>query len=209
MENRSKEFRTVSYDVWKRNIEKSISIYSKLIDYYIFDEIYTFTLELYDRLNSGGKLIMFGNGGSAADCDHIVGEFRNRFLIDRKPVMAMSLANSISTITAIGNDFSYDEIFSRQLTAICSKNDSVIALSTSGTSRNITKAFNELHDNKELYKSVDSLLISGVIVLDTHVKRHIEIPIGPSKYTVARIQEATMFVLHMMCFFYDSMSETK
>lgn len=200
--------KTLLYDAWGKSIKKSMSIYSSMIDIDIFNAIYQFTYRLYQRLNSGGKLIMFGNGGSAADCDHIVGEFRNRFLLNRKPAMAMSLTNSVATVTAIGNDFSYEELFSRQLTAISNKNDAIIALSTSGTSKNIKKAFDDLYwENRELYDAVDSLLISGEFFLDYHVKEHIMIPVTYSKYMVARIQEATMFILHMMCQFYDVFCE--
>lgn len=200
--------KVVSLDRWNKSLNTSMSIYSKLIDVDFFNTIYNFTVDLFIRLNSGGKLIMFGNGGSAADCDHIVGEFRNRFLVDRKPAMAMSLTNSVATVTSIGNDFSYEELFSRQLLSICNEGDSIIALSTSGTSKNIKRAFVELYNEKrKLYDSVNSLLISGEFVLNYNVKNHIEIPVTYSKYMVARIQEVTMFILHMMCQFYDSLCE--
>ena len=95
---------------------------------------------LSSAFKNGNKLIIFGNGGSAADAQHIAAEFVGRFEKERKPLPAMILHGNSSSVTAIGNDYSYDMIFSRQLEAFGKKGDMVIALSTSGNSVNVISA---------------------------------------------------------------------
>lgn len=95
---------------------------------------------LSSAFKNGNKLIIFGNGGSAADAQHIAAEFVGRFEKERKPLPAMILHGNSSSLTAIGNDYSYDMVFSRQLEAFAKKGDIVIALSTSGNSVNVISA---------------------------------------------------------------------
>lgn len=94
----------------------------------------------------GNKVIIFGNGGSAADAQHIAAEFVGRFEKERKPLPAIILHGNSSAVTAIGNDYSYDNVFSRQMEAFAKKGDLVIALSTSGNSRNIVVAVEKAND---------------------------------------------------------------
>jgi D-sedoheptulose 7-phosphate isomerase len=91
-------------------------------------------------LREGGKVILFGNGGSATDASHIAAEFVNRFLIDRPPLPAIALNTDPAVMTSIGNDFGFDEVFSKQLAALGREGDVVIAISTSGNSANVLKA---------------------------------------------------------------------
>ena len=88
----------------------------------------------------GNKVVLFGNGGSAADAQHIAAEFIGRFKINRKSLPAIALTNNSSTITALSNDFSFDVVFSRQCECLVSKGDIVIGISTSGNSLNVKKA---------------------------------------------------------------------
>src|SRR5680860_607223 len=85
----------------------------------------------------GGKLLIFGNGGSAADSNHIAAEFVGRYLTDRRPLPALSLAENQSSITAVGNDYGFDQVFSRQVEAFGRPGDLAVGLSTSGTSENV------------------------------------------------------------------------
>lgn len=87
-----------------------------------------------------GKLLICGNGGSAADAQHVAGEFVNRFLIDRPPLPAIALSTDTSVLTAIGNDFGYDQVFSKQVSALGRSGDVLLAISTSGNSVNVLKA---------------------------------------------------------------------
>ncbi len=95
---------------------------------------------LLQKLRSGGKLITFGNGGSAADAQHIAAEFVGRYRVTRKAIPAIALTTDSSALTAIGNDFGFEEIFSRQLEALGRTGDVALAISTSGTSANILRA---------------------------------------------------------------------
>lgn len=92
------------------------------------------------QLLAGGKLITFGNGGSAADAQHIAAEFVGRYRAERKALAAVALTTDSSTLTSIGNDFGFEEIFSRQLEAVGKPGDVVLAISTSGNSRNVLHA---------------------------------------------------------------------
>lgn len=94
-------------------------------------------------LKSGGKVLLAGNGGSAADAQHIAGEFVSRFAFDRPGLAAVALTTDTSIITAIGNDYGYDKLFSRQVQALGNRGDVFIGYSTSGRSPNILKAFEE------------------------------------------------------------------
>lgn len=91
-------------------------------------------------LGRGGKILLAGNGGSAADAQHWAGEFVNRFLMDRPPLPAMALTTDTSVLTAIGNDFGYELIFAKQIQALAKEDDVFIGISTSGNSANIVAA---------------------------------------------------------------------
>ena len=163
----------------------------------IFRSLCKFTFDLCRSIRIGGKVILFGNGGSAADCDHIVGELRGRYLTERDPIFAISLTDSISTITATSNDYDYESIFSRQLKGITNEFDNLIGLSTSGISNNVIKGMELI---KKIYPNINSLFISGLISdINPNFKHHIMIPVEYKKYNVPVIQEITMFLLHFMC----------
>ncbi|HMP71633.1 MAG TPA: SIS domain-containing protein [Kiritimatiellia bacterium] len=104
------------------------------------EEIERLAVEMVERLKSGGKLLICGNGGSAADAQHIAGEFINRFLRERKPYAAVALTTDTSVITAIGNDYSYDLIFEKQVAGIGRAEDMLLAISTSGNAENVLQA---------------------------------------------------------------------
>ena len=93
-----------------------------------------------DCLKSGGKILIFGNGGSAADAQHIAAELVGRYKVERKGLPAIALTTDTSAITSIGNDFGYNHIFDRQVEALANKSDVVIGISTSGKSENIINA---------------------------------------------------------------------
>lgn len=196
-----------AYDRYRYNVKQTQRMYGELCGDHIYEVLHDFIADFFLNVCEGAKLVMFGNGGSAADCDHIVGEFRNRFWYKRKAVNAISLSDSIATVTAIGNDFCFEDIFSRQLEGILEPFDSVIALSTSGRSKNVISAGKLLAKD---FPDCNSLIITGLMDEDETVegfKYHIQIPIEYNKYTVARIQEASMFLLHTLCGLFDSICE--
>lgn len=97
-------------------------------------------------LRAGGKVIFCGNGGSAADAQHLAAELMGRFLVDRAPLAALALTVDTSALTAIGNDYGYEHVFSRQLHGIGKPGDVLIGISTSGNSRNVIEAFNKARE---------------------------------------------------------------
>jgi D-sedoheptulose 7-phosphate isomerase len=143
-------------------------------------------------LKSGGKVLIFGNGGSAADAQHIASEFVNRFSKDRKALSAIALTTDTSLLTSIGNDRSFNSIFSRQIEALGRKGDVAWAISTSGKSKNVVSAL-------EVAKSLGlkTILLTGSEVgkIGDSVDCLVKIP---SKST-PRIQELHITVAHIIC----------
>ncbi|MGB7292908.1 MAG: D-sedoheptulose 7-phosphate isomerase [Thermodesulfobacteriota bacterium] len=143
-------------------------------------------------IKSGGKVLIFGNGGSAADAQHIASEFVNRFSIDREAFSAIALTTDTSLITSIGNDRSFNNIFSRQIEALGRKGDVAWGISTSGKSKNVVSAL-------EVAKSagLKTILLTGSEVgkLGDSVDCLVKIP---SKST-PRIQELHITVAHIIC----------
>ncbi len=95
---------------------------------------------IFEKTQSGGSILLCGNGGSASDSQHIAAEFVNRFKYDRKPISSVALTTDTSIITSIANDYTFDLIFSKQIEAIGKNNDVLIAISTSGQSKNVIEA---------------------------------------------------------------------
>jgi D-sedoheptulose 7-phosphate isomerase len=95
---------------------------------------------IHDSLSAGGKLLVCGNGGSAADAQHVAAELVGRFKLQRKALPAIALTTNTSTLTAVANDYSFDEVFARQVAALGRAGDVLLVISTSGTSANVVKA---------------------------------------------------------------------
>ena len=140
-------------------------------------------------LNNGKKVLFFGNGGSAADAQHMAGEFVSKFMFDRNALPGISLTTDSSIITAVGNDYGFEYIFSRQIEAIAGEGDIVFAYSTSGKSVNVLNAL-ETAEKKGLY----TIGLTGLEgdKMKVYCRNLIKIP---SK-TVPRIQEGHLLVGH-------------
>lgn len=138
-----------------------------------------------------GKIMLCGNGGSAADAQHLAAEFLVRLnpQVNRKPFSAISLAQDISTLTACGNDYSFEDIFLRTFQALYKKNDTLIIISTSGNSKNIIKLLN-FAKQKKIYSIGFLGNNSGV------AKRLVNCPIIVNSSVTARIQECHIFLGH-------------
>ena len=125
-------------------INESVRTFTKISeDQHQVVLIENITNTILNAFNSDNKLLLCGNGGSAADSQHIAAEFTGRFLKERESVPAISLTTNTSVITAIGNDYGYDKVFSRQVSGLLNKKDCLIGISTSGKSQNIILAFEE------------------------------------------------------------------
>lgn len=150
-----------------------------------------------NSLSAGGKVFVCGNGGSASDAQHFAAELVGRFVTERKGLPAVALTTDTSIITAITNDYSFDEVFARQIDALCGKNDVMVAISTSGNSKNILRA---LMSAKQ--KGCLSILLSGKDGGQARAlaDRYIIIDSG----ITAVIQEMHIMILHMICGIIDA-----
>jgi D-sedoheptulose 7-phosphate isomerase len=128
----------------QKKINSLISNHEKVVNFLKeknnLKKINTFITVLYKILKNNGTVFWCGNGGSAADCQHLSAELIGRFKINRKPYRSISLTTDTSAITAISNDFSYEKVFSRQLEGLGTKKDLLFVFSTSGNSKNIINA---------------------------------------------------------------------
>ncbi len=145
-----------------------------------------------DSLKSGGKVILMGNGGSAGDAQHIAAEFVGRYKKERKSYPALALNTNTSTITAIGNDYGYDQTFARQVEGFANKIDIVIGISTSGNSANVYKAM-EVAKQKGCYTAALLGKDGGTI------KDIVDLPIVVKTNNTPRVQEGHIFIGHTLC----------
>ena len=136
--------RTRIQKIFKEGIELRQSFLERNLDV-LQDTI----LDIAETIRAGKKILFFGNGGSAADAQHFAAEFVNRYLFDRPPLAAIALTTDTSILTAIANDFGYDEIFEKQVKALGVEGDAAVGISTSGTSRNVLRGL-EAAQNKGL-----------------------------------------------------------
>lgn len=173
----------------EKSINESISCQKNLI--FLKKEIGDSIKLLYQKIKKGGKIIFCGNGGSAADAQHFAAELliRLRPKVNRKPIKAVSLVLDTSTITACGNDYSFDEIFSRPFEALGEKNDVLFAISTSGNSKNILKVL-----KKSKRMNIPSISLLGFD--GGRSKKYSNVSLIVNSNSVARIQEAHTFLGH-------------
>lgn len=150
---------------------------------------------MVNSLTNGGKILACGNGGSAGDCQHFAAELVGRFERERPGLASIALTTDTSAITAIGNDYSYDEIFSKQVHALGQPGDVLLAISTSGNSRNVIKAIEAAHER-------DMTIVAltgkgggkmGALLRENDV--HLCVPHDKT----ARIQEVHILAIHCLC----------
>ena len=144
---------------------------------------------------NGGKVLSCGNGGSAGDAQHFSSEMLNRFEMERPGLPAIALTTDSSTVTSIANDYAYDLIFSKQVTALGHAGDVLLAISTSGNSDNVNKAIDAAHDRQMTVIALDGK--SGGEMTEKLSLNDVEICV-PSEST-ARIQEVHLLVIHCIC----------
>jgi D-sedoheptulose 7-phosphate isomerase len=128
-------------------IRESIELKRKVLeDRALMAELALATEAIIKTLKAGGKVLLCGNGGSAADAQHLAAEFSGRFYFDRPPLFAEALHVNTSYLTAVANDYSFDEVFARQVRAKGGRGDVLVGLSTSGNSPNVLRALDEARD---------------------------------------------------------------
>lgn len=158
------------------------------------------TALLIGCIENGGKVLTCGNGGSAADAQHFSSELLNRFERDRQGLPAMALTTDASTVTSIANDYSYDEIFSKQIRALGQPNDLLLAISTSGNSENVNRGIVAAHD-----QGMHVIAFSGrnggkmAALLSAN-----DVELRVPSETTARIQEVHLLLIHCLCHCLDN-----
>jgi D-sedoheptulose 7-phosphate isomerase len=143
-------------------------------------------------LKLGNKILLFGNGGSAADAQHIAAEFINRFLIERPPLPAIALTTDTSVITSIGNDYDFSEIFSKQIRAIGQPGDVAWGISTSGNSANVMKGL-------EMAKKMGLVTVAFTGKDGGNIAKIVDFSVNVSSSNTARIQETHITAGHAIC----------
>lgn len=184
-------------DILSCNFQRSIDTKTKFLNDANLSRIFCKAADLVlNKYKNGGKLYIFGNGGSAADAQHIAAEFVSKLSIDREPLPAEALTTNSSIITAIGNDYGFNKIFSRQLEGCATPNDIALAISTSGNSSNVVNA---LETCKRL--NISSILFSGYE--GGKAKQFADYSLlVPSTHTTT-IQEVHIIMAHTLCEFIE------
>ena len=147
---------------------------------------------IVEVLENEKKVLIFGNGGSAADAQHMAAEFVNRFLIDRRPLAAIALTTDSSILTSIGNDFSFDDIFSKQIQALGQDGDLALGISTSGNSPNVVNGINVA---KEM--GLKTVVLTGGS--GGKLKDMADLAINVPTKATPHIQEVHIWVEHLVC----------
>jgi D-sedoheptulose 7-phosphate isomerase len=147
---------------------------------------------IYSSLAAGGQLLIAGNGGSAADAQHIAAELTGRFLRDRRPFRALALHANISALTAVGNDYGYEHVFARELSAHARSGDVFLAISTSGSSGNILRAIEAARQSKVVVIGLTG--DSG-----GQMRTACDLCLCVSSKSTARIQEMHIIIGHTIC----------
>ena len=143
-------------------------------------------------LRGGGKLLFFGNGGSAADAQHLAAEFVGRFRIERQALPAIALTTDSSILTAVGNDYGFDQIFARQVQALGRPGDVAIGISTSGNSPNVNGAIKQAA--KQDLKTIGLAGKDGGSLV-----KSVDVSIVVASTNIARIQECHITIGHILC----------
>ena len=147
---------------------------------------------IVDAFNNENKLMLFGNGGSAADAQHIAAEFVNRFMIERPPLPAMALTTDTSILTSVGNDYTFDDVFSKQIKALGMEGDVAWGMSTSGDSVNVVEALIVARER--------GLRTIGMIGANTGKMAEVaQVLLRVDAENTARIQECHITMAHIIC----------
>lgn len=173
-----------------KNLDQHLKLFEKLGE--IDSQISKVIDACAGSVMQGGKIMFCGNGGSAADSQHLAAEFTGRFIKDRKPLPALALSTDTSALTCIGNDYCFDDIFARQVAALGKKEDCLIGISTSGNSGNVVNAI----------KVCRPLGITSIGLLGRDggkLKDLCDLSIIVPSDVTARIQEAHILIGHTIC----------
>ncbi len=177
--------------ILRKNIESSIEVHQRLLEYCL-PSMQAAADALIAAYRSGRKAIFFGNGGSAADAQHLAAEFVGRYLRERPALAALALAANSSSVTAVANDYGYDQIFSRQIEAFAAPGDVAVAISTSGNSKNVIEGL-------AAARKMGLLTIGLTGERGGRMRDLVDILIAAPARETPRIQECHILIGHALC----------
>lgn len=178
----------------QQNFLQSIEVQNKTLESAI-DEIVIAAKQLEQALLNGNKILICGNGGSAADAQHFSSELTNRFVNERPALPAIALTTDSSALTSIANDYSYQKVFSRQLQALGQSGDVLVVLTTSGNSLSIIDAVKQAQE-----RDLKIIVLSGKDGGDlANILRANDVEIRVPSHQTARIQETHIVIIHSLC----------
>jgi D-sedoheptulose 7-phosphate isomerase len=173
-------------------IRDSVAAQERLLEPAHVDGILRAAALITGSLRGGGKLLVFGNGGSAADAQHIAAEFLGRYLLERAALPAVSLSDNSSTVTAVGNDYSFDDVFARQVAGLGRPGDVALGISTSGESANVLAGVAAAQE-----RGLRTIALTGA--RGGRLRDAVELCIAVPADSTPRIQEAHMLAAHLLC----------
>ncbi len=178
-------------DLIRDQLQASADLKLQVLGHHL-EAIYNGAFMLVESLRAGGKILLCGNGGSAADAQHIAAELVGRFRLERAPLPAIALTTNASSLTAIANDYGYEGVFGRQVAAFGRAGDTLIAISTSGKSRNVIVAAEEA-------RSLGIKVVGLMGESAGHLAPLCEVAVQVPSSDVARIQEVHITIGHIWC----------
>ncbi len=180
-------------------VQKIVSDAQSVIEAFIqsnTSRLINFSEKIASAFLGDRKLLICGNGGSAADAQHMAAEFVNRFQLERPPLPAMALTTDTSVITSIGNDYSFREVFSKQVKALGVEGDVLLAISTSGNSQNVVTAVKAAKTH--------GLYTAALLGKDGgELRKLVDMPLLAASSVTARVQEAHILAIHVICHLVD------
>ena len=180
-------------ELMKHRIAESIEVKKGLLkNEELLNTVQDLTDEIIKAIKNGHKLVLCGNGGSASDALHFAGEIVGRFVRERSAWSAVVLNSDVATMTAIGNDYGYDDIFARQAQGHCKEGDVFIGISTSGNSENVLRAVN-------MAKSKGCKTAALLGKDGGKIGKIVDYPLVVPCNTTARVQESHILLIHIMC----------
>ena len=171
--------------------QSSISEHIKVVSDLPVDKIQQFANDIFKTIDRGGKIIFFGNGGSATQAAHWAEEFVNRFVKKRKPLPAIALGTNFANITGIANDFGFEKVFAREIESLAEKKDLAVGISTSGESQNVIKVLEVAKKKK-----IKTWILTGNT--NNKAKKIADKSLSINSDKTARIQELHALVIHMV-----------
>lgn len=183
---------------WKNRILEHLETVNELMmDDDFYKQIQKLSRKIAELIKNGGRILICGNGGSAADSQHIATELVGKFFLERRPINAEALTVNTSSLTAIGNDYSFDKVFSRQVEAKSGKGDCLIAISTSGNSKNVVEAI----------KSANKIGVLTIGLTGNNTKcligKLVDYCLFAPSDSTPRIQEIHVLMYHLFCEFIE------